>query len=125
MPRFVLLFHEYPPKSVRPSHWDLMLESAGVLRTWALSANPVIRDLHEMEIAAVKLPDHRLEYLDYQGPISAGRGEVARVAAGQFEILSETEFELVLEISSKTLAGQWKLSSTSPASTDHWLLRRI
>ena len=30
MPRFVVLYHEHPPRS----HWDLMLENGAVLRTW-------------------------------------------------------------------------------------------
>jgi hypothetical protein len=31
-----------------------------------------------------RLPDHRRVYLDYEGPISGGRGEVVRVEAGTF-----------------------------------------
>jgi hypothetical protein len=31
---------------------------------------------------AVRVEDHRRSYLDYEGPISGGRGEVVRVAAG-------------------------------------------
>src|SRR5687768_6367400 len=40
MPRFVLLYHECPPDYVRESHWDFMLEAAGVLRTWAVAKLP-------------------------------------------------------------------------------------
>ena len=35
MPRFVILEHDYPEL-----HWDLMLETAGALRTWRLLRPP-------------------------------------------------------------------------------------
>ena len=70
MPRFVVLEH------VRPEdrHWDLMLESGDALATWALKHSPD----SAQPIAAEQLPDHRLAYLDYEGPISGGRGAVTR-----------------------------------------------
>jgi hypothetical protein len=67
-------------------HWDLMLESGDVLHTWALAAEPA----PNLPIAAEQLPDHRLIYLDYEGPISGNRGTVTRWDAGRFEVLSET-----------------------------------
>ncbi|HEV2971076.1 MAG TPA: DNA polymerase ligase N-terminal domain-containing protein [Pirellulales bacterium] len=67
-------------------HWDLMLESGAALRTWALAAEPA----SDILIAAEQLPDHRLAYLDYEGPISGDRGTVIRWDAGHFELLSET-----------------------------------
>lgn len=96
-----------------------------MLRTWALLANPVADDFHEVEIIAEQLPDHRLAYLDYEGPVSHERGRVARVDAGQFEVLSETEFELALELAGEKLSGLWKLSRSSATASNHWVLRRI
>src|SRR4051794_23553598 len=63
MPRFVLLRHETPAGSERPTHFDLMLEHNGVLRTWALSGLPAAGE----PLLAEQLPDHRLAYLDYEG----------------------------------------------------------
>ncbi|HYE60463.1 MAG TPA: hypothetical protein VD997_00580 [Phycisphaerales bacterium] len=41
-------------------------------------------DLSEpQEFAAVRTPDHRREYLEYEGPVSGGRGRVLRVASGE------------------------------------------
>lgn len=84
--RFVILFHETPPNFPRPAHWDLMLETGRGLRTWALGREPAIGSI----VPAESLPDHRLEYLDYEGPISRGRGTVKRWDAGLFEILEQT-----------------------------------
>jgi hypothetical protein len=124
MPRFVLLFHDCPTKSPRESHWDFMLESGTVLRTWALSANPASVDVGKDGIEAEQIDDHRLAYLEYEGPISNGRGSVVRVDAGQFELKSETECELVLELFGERLRGSWNLTRSSTATT-HWLLRWI
>lgn len=38
------------------------------------------------EVVAERLPDHRTAYLEYEGPVSGNRGEVARVAWGECEI---------------------------------------
>jgi hypothetical protein len=83
MPRFVILRHETPPGYARATHWDLMLECAGVLRTWALPEPPS----PDCELVAEELPDHRLAYLDYEGDVSGNRGRVTRWDAGTYEVL--------------------------------------
>jgi hypothetical protein len=75
MPRYVILEHDHPHL-----HWDLMLEEGAVLRTWRLAAPP-----HEAQAVAVEPSfDHRLHYLDYEGPISGGRGQVTRWDHGTY-----------------------------------------
>jgi hypothetical protein len=76
MPRFVLLEHDHPQR-----HWDLLLEAGTVLRSWRLSAPPGTAP----EVVAEPTPDHRLLYLDYEGPVSGGRGSVQRWDDGSFE----------------------------------------
>ncbi len=79
MPRYVVLEHDFPEL-----HWDFMLESGAVLHTWRLSRPPQILGI---TIGAVRLPDHRLEYLDYEGPIRGDRGMVRRWDWGVYEIM--------------------------------------
>lgn len=100
--RYVVLYHETPVGAARDNHWDLMLETGRALRTWALSCEP--RD--NVAIDAEQLADHRVEYLDYEGPISGDRGSVTRWDAGTFEIVSETDIELVLELCGQRLMGR-------------------
>ena len=76
MPRFAILEHDFPER-----HWDFMLEAGDVLRTWKLHA-PLQRG--EPVKAEVSF-DHRLVYLEYEGPISGNRGSVIRWDAGSFE----------------------------------------
>ncbi|MBI3408409.1 MAG: hypothetical protein HY040_08635 [Planctomycetes bacterium] len=77
MPRFVILEHDHPEL-----HWDFMLEMDGILKTWRLGSPPVIDG---DAIAATPLPDHRLLYLDYEGPVSGGRGTVKRWDGGEYD----------------------------------------
>jgi len=125
MPQYVILRHECPADYGRPSHWDFMLESGPVLRTWALETLP-----REGECGiAEALSDHRLAYLDYEGPISRGRGSVTRWDAGTYRIVHETNDELVVELHGAQLQLQvtlvrqsddpqrWSISCSSTASS--------
>ncbi|REK10895.1 MAG: hypothetical protein DWQ37_15765 [Planctomycetota bacterium] len=86
MPRFVILLHEVPEGHARGTHWDLMLESEGVLHTWALNAEPVAGQCCDAE----QLPDHRPAYLTYEGPVSGGRGTVTQWDRGEYLVELET-----------------------------------
>jgi hypothetical protein len=105
MPRFVLLRHETPPGYSRGSHWDLMFEQAGALRTWALDELPV----DDLSVAAEQLADHRLVYLDYEGPVSGNRGEVRREDAGEFEVLEDGPDQFVVFVRGRKLQGRYEL----------------
>ena len=75
MPRFVVLEHDWPTR-----HWDLLFEAGPVLKAWRLLAEPGVG----RAVPAEPNFDHRLIYLDYEGPVSGGRGAVARWDAGTF-----------------------------------------
>ncbi|HEX3314552.1 MAG TPA: DNA polymerase ligase N-terminal domain-containing protein [Gemmataceae bacterium] len=66
--RFVVLEHDHPHL-----HWDFMLEADGVLATWRLPTPPA----DGLVVKAERIADHRLAYLDHDGPVSGNRG-VAR-----------------------------------------------
>jgi hypothetical protein len=76
MPRYVILEHDYPEQ-----HWDFMLEAGNVLRTWRLARRPDATGPIEADL----IFDHRLTYLDYEGPLSRDRGSVVRWDRGWFE----------------------------------------
>ena len=104
MPRFVLLYHRCQPDSKNLSHWDWMLEQGEKLWTWqllklpvrwqaALEGKPLQLEptIATQTVSIHKLADHRLAYLDYEGPISGGRGEVERCDQGTYQILHQDE----------------------------------
>ena len=112
MPRFVILRHEMPPGDSRGTHFDLMLEVGGVLRTWSLPELP----LTGKEIPAEALPDHRLAYLDYEGPVSGNRGSVSRVEEGEYEVLAESPGLLHVRLAGKLLRGNLQLRQATDSA---------
>lgn len=100
MPRYVVLRHENPLDQLRPVHWDLMLEKDGVLWTWALLEVPRAN----LQLEAQQLADHRVAYLEYEGPISGGRGEVTRIMSGEFEFEEIAQSRLAVCVASGELA---------------------
>lgn len=113
--RYVVLAHDHPFL-----HWDLMLEDDGVLRTWRLAKEPT----PDIIIAAETLPDHRLHYLDYEGPVSGDRGTVTRWDRGR-HATRESPGKLVVVIEGErsengtivltaaTGGSEWKVSLKS------------
>jgi DNA polymerase ligase (LigD)-like protein len=110
MPRFVVLEHDHPT-----CHWDLMLEAGPVLRTWRLSEPPI----PGKSVGAKASFEHRLHYLDYEGPVSGGRGNVKRWLAGTFEWLQQSTD--VIEIDYQADGGRGRLSITR-VKNDEWLV---
>ena len=102
VPNFVLLWHTMPPDAERRSHFDLMLEEEGVLRTWAIEAEPS----PQQTLAALQLPDHRVAYLEYEGKISGGRGHVARKDAGTYRTLNKSANKWELQVAGTRLRGR-------------------
>ena len=94
MPRFVILEHTGSADYKPGVHWDLMLEAEDGLRTWELEAPP----REGSSVRAAELGVHRLDYLDYEGPVSGNRGSVRRWDSGPFEVLSETSTVIELAI---------------------------
>ena len=117
MLRFVVLTHDHPTL-----HWDFMLEHGTRLRTWRLAQPPDA----DSPIDAEPLGDHRLAYLDYEGPVSGGRGEVHRWDHGEFEAIESTPERIVVRLSGARLrgevslerlhrSGKWKFRRNSPS----------
>jgi DNA polymerase Ligase (LigD) len=121
MPRFVILRHENP-SATPPVHWDFMLESGSVLQTWALESEPAAGH----EIVANQLADHRLVYLDYEGPITQNRGSVTQWDAGQYTIvgseatLTAGRLEFAVELRGRRLTGTARLTRPN-FETQRWM----
>ena len=128
MPRFVLLRHKCHPTDFKPSHWDLMLERQGILLTWELRELPTAwtepsQLASSDSVAARQLADHRLAYLDYEGPVSEKRGSVFCHDRGTYELLQQSDGYLELSLQGAILHGtaelrqiklHWQLAVKSP-----------
>lgn len=116
MARFAILRHEMPPGPRAGVHWDLMLERGGVLRTWALAEEPA----PQKEIAADALGDHRLAYLEYEGPVSGDRGVVSRWDGGEYECQAESADEIVVRLVGGKMNGTARVRRRTKGS-EQWL----
>jgi hypothetical protein len=110
-----------------------MLESGDVLRTWSLGQLPHgLRDVQSRtatmhaacaavaatnEVGAIKLGDHRLEYLDFEGPLSRERGSVTRVAEGTYRSERESPDCWRIAVEGEALSGTLLFSQPNADST--------
>ena len=100
--RYVILSHNHPIQ-----HFDFMLEKEGILKTWRLNLLP-----SNAPFIAEKIHDHRLIYLEYEGPISNDRGFVTRIDKGNYEIIADTSTEfIIIKLWGGKYVGQINLDS--------------
>ncbi|HBO43988.1 MAG TPA: hypothetical protein DD670_08660 [Planctomycetaceae bacterium] len=105
MPRFAVLLHDGP----RGPHWDLFLETGASLATWALAREPDTLG----PIDAERLADHRLAYLEHEGPVSGDRGFVTRWDAGTYRLIGQSDRETALVFEGNRLNGHATLTCVS------------
>src|SRR3990172_682359 len=108
-------------------HWDLRLEMAGVLRSWAVPKGPSANRADKR--LAVNVEDHPLEYGDFEGIIPEGNygaGAVIVWDRGVWVPL-EDPFEgfkkgkLLFELKGYKLRGKWTLVKLKKGEKE-WLL---
>ncbi|QEG01696.1 hypothetical protein Mal15_57740 [Stieleria maiorica] len=137
LPRFTILIHTVGPGFARqsepvmhqvaagPVHWDWLFQrsvnqrgGAGVW-TWATDPLPWLAEQLSGSTAsaaasgapvttpALRLADHRLRYLDFEGDIGKGRGSVRQLMTGHYELKQQTDrcFEAVLRWSNPQAGG--------------------
>jgi hypothetical protein len=107
MNRFVVLEHDHPTL-----HWDLMLEGENALETWRLSSLPQIGATCQAE----KLPDHRMAYLEYEGPVSKNRGNVTRWDEGRYFQIEDQPRRIGVRLVGKKFIGLLLLKEHRPES---------
>jgi DNA ligase D-like protein (predicted 3'-phosphoesterase) len=108
-------------------HYDLRLEVAGVLRSWAVPKGPST-DPREKRLA-VEVEDHPLSYGDFEGVIGEGNygaGSVIVWDTGTYRNLRDEPIETSLDrghasvwLEGRKLRGGYTLQRTRPGQ---WLL---
>jgi len=101
--RFVILHHRLDDGE----HWDLMLEQGDVLLTWQLLRDPILPANYP--IPARRIGDHRKAYLNYEGPLTGGRGTVRSVDSGSLVDIEDTAQGLRIVLAGKRLCGSFLL----------------
>ncbi|MFI4861706.1 MAG: hypothetical protein ACIAXF_13630 [Phycisphaerales bacterium JB063] len=116
--RFAILEHSTDPGV----HHDLLIEDPALPAAscdddptlWAVRIAPPPhrwQGLRTLELTP--LPHHRRRYLTYEGPISAGRGRVRRVAQGDAELLAWSNTRRVIRLA---IAGHTLTLTVTPAA---------
>jgi DNA ligase D-like protein (predicted 3'-phosphoesterase) len=134
-PRFVIQKHD-----ARALHYDVRLEAAGVLKSWAVPKGPSM-DPREKRLA-MPTEDHPLDYAEFEGVIPErqyGAGPVIVWDTGTYQNLSEEDgrevpVEKAVEaghvkvwLEGKKLRGGWSFRRTRIGSDgrDRWLLVKL
>ena len=122
MPTFVI--HEHHAKHL---HWDLRLESGGVLKSWAVPKQPPSRK--GLRRLAIQVEDHSKEYAKFEGEIKEGygKGTVKIWDNGNYSLEEKTPTKIVFNLQGKRLKGRFALIKTSFGKTPQksWLFMKI
>ena len=118
MPRFVVQQHD-----ATTLHFDLRIESGGVLRSWAVpkgpSMDPAVKRL------AMEVEDHSFAAGDFEGVHEGqarGSGAVIVWDEGEREIVTEEPDHLVVRLRGGKLRGGFALTRTDGR---RWLLVKM
>jgi hypothetical protein len=95
--RYVVLHHT----GIENPHFDLMLELSpnSDLSTWRVPHWPPTPG-----DKFTPLPNHRREYLEYEGPVSNNRGKVKRIAAGTAQLIRQEQNQILVSVTRLNLS---------------------
>jgi hypothetical protein len=89
-------------------HWDLMLELGEILQTYRLEESP--EKVLDQPVNAVRIFDHPLKFLAYQGPVNKGQGNVRIVETGTYKTAHQGHNRVKLSLKGKILRGDFTLT---------------
>jgi bifunctional non-homologous end joining protein LigD len=115
--RFVVQKHQ---KESEPTHWDLMLEREGILETYRLALPP--EEWGKEAIEAVKIFDHPLKFLSYEGSVNDGKGRVEIADCGTYGLVKKDENQQRISFAGMLLKGEFQLCLIKD---DRWELRNF
>ncbi len=118
--RFVV--HEH---RARRLHWDLRLEHAGALASWAIP-NGIPED-PEHNRKAIHVEDHPLSYLAFEGTIAPGNygaGEVRVWDRGTYTCEKWATREILIDFHGERLRGRYALFRAGRGEQD-WMIHRM
>jgi DNA ligase D-like protein (predicted 3'-phosphoesterase) len=110
-PAFVLHEHAKPRH-----HFDLRLEEAGVLRSWAVPRG--LPDSPRADRLAVAVPDHDLDHLRYED------ADKSVADTGWWELHDRSERRTVFTLHGRHGSARYALIQTDRSGGKDWLLHK-
>lgn len=100
-------------------HWDFMFHLGKSLQTYRLDKAP--EEVLHQSASAVKIFNHPLKFLTYQGPVNKGRGNVQLTEAGTYQIIHQKHNRIELNLNGQILKGNFTLTHIK---NDEWQFTR-
>jgi bifunctional non-homologous end joining protein LigD len=93
----------------RSHHFDFRLEMDGVLKSWAVPKGVPERSGERR--LAVRVEDHELSYIDFEGEIDEGygKGKVKVFDKGEYELHDRKEKKMVFTLKGSVLKGRYTI----------------
>ena len=88
-------------------HWDLMLESGVCLWTWRIDKGP--GQILQSSAKAIRIFDHPLKFLSYEGTVNNGKGNVHIAEFGTYKINSQSDDVIEINMAGEVLKGKFIL----------------
>lgn len=101
-----------------------MLSLGESLATWQFADGPQAAR-PDQATTCRRLADHRLEYLQYEGPVSGNRGSVKRIDDGKFKTVSREDDIWVFDAAGRLMAGRYELARAAAGQPDEWIFRKL
>lgn len=115
----IFVIHEHHARNL---HYDLRLEIAGVLRSWAVPKEPPTEA--GVKRLAIETEDHPMSYADFEGSIPEGQygaGEVKIWDKGKFAPEKITDKEILFRLEGNKMKGEFVLIKTRFGKGNGWL----
>jgi DNA ligase D-like protein (predicted ligase)/DNA ligase D-like protein (predicted 3'-phosphoesterase) len=107
----------------RRLHYDLRLESEGVLKSWAVPKG--VPEHPDQKRLAVETEDHPLDYANFEGTIPEGQygaGTVKIWDKGSYETKVWDENMIEFTLNGQKLRGRYTLVKLKKAGENNWLM---
>ncbi|MCK9568170.1 3'-phosphoesterase [Candidatus Pacearchaeota archaeon] len=118
----IFVIHEHHASHL---HWDLRLESDGVLKSWAVPKIPP--EIKNEKRLAIQVEDHPLAYAKFHGIIPEGNygaGEVNIWDSGKYNLIEKQSKKIIFELHGKKLKGKYCLIKINYRK-NNWLFFKI
>jgi hypothetical protein len=100
----------------KDTHFDLMIDNGESLDTWQVHEDDLDRLIQGEAVSAELIEPHRRDYLEYEGPVSRGRGRVEIYDRGEYRIILSEESFLSLMLKGKKFIGKIEIKKITGKS---------